>query len=274
MQRPSIPDFFDILGRVMRLCRDNGKKFTDAGRLDEIQRLLWDSRYRRVNPQGLFHLYAAKPLDRVGDSVVLVTSHVDCAASISRCFCEDAGNDLLRGTFDNAATNAAVLSLMLEDALPDRVLVAFTGDEEENSRGIAQAVNFLRSGGIDLDLAVVLDVTDMGWDEHAGFTVENDFWDAARGGEVIERIERLESEWRFVPEDPDGIPSYVPRERVIYEVAQPDESWELDDMDVPCFSLCLPVKGNMHSDRGVLARRASFAAYRAALKAILGGERL
>ena len=176
MCRQSIPDLFAILDQVMRLCRDNGQRFTNTARLDVIQRLLWNSRYRRVNPQGLFHLYATRPLDQMNRPVVLVTSHVDCAAGISRCFCEDAGNNLLRGTFDNAATNAAILSLMLEGSLPDCVLVAFTGDEEEDSHGITETVHFLRSRRIDIELAVVLDVTDMGWGERAGFTVENNWF--------------------------------------------------------------------------------------------------
>lgn len=33
-----------------------------------------------------------------------------------------------------------------------------------------------------------------------------------------------------------------------------DESWEYDGLGVRCFSLCIPVKGEMHSDEGVLAR--------------------
>ncbi len=138
-------DVLSILNRLMCLNRDNGQQFTQTDRLDEIQRLLWDSRYRRVNPQGLFHLYAKCPLDQIAGNVVLVSSHVDCESGISRCFCEDAGGGLLRGTFDNAATNAAVLSLMLDDTLSNAVLVAFTGDEEEESRGIVEAVRFLES---------------------------------------------------------------------------------------------------------------------------------
>ena len=106
-------DVFPLLERVMRLCRDNGQRFTRTDRLDEIQRLLWDSQYRRVNPQGLFHLYAKRSIEEIEGPVVLVSSHVDCENGITRCFCEDAGNGLLRGTFDNAATNAAILSLML-----------------------------------------------------------------------------------------------------------------------------------------------------------------
>ena len=267
-----MPDLFAILDRVMRLCRDDGRKFTVTDRLDEIRQLLRNSRYQLVDHRGLFRLYAARPLDRVAGPVVLVTSHADCAAGISRCFCEDAGEGMLRGTFDNAATNAAILSLMLEGSLPDSVLVAFTGDEEAASRGIAETVRFLRSERLDIGYAVVLDVTDMGWIEHAGFTVENNFWNDSLGAEVIERIGRLNAEWRFVPENPEDIPSYVPRERVIPEEAEPDESWELDELDVPCFSLCLPVFGPMHSDRGVLAARTSFAAYCRALESVLGGR--
>ena len=262
-------DIFTILDQIMRLNRDDGQRFTKTDRLDEIQRLLWDSRYRRVNPQGLFHLYAKRPLDRLEEPIVLVSSHADCEAGITRCFCEDAGDGLLRGTFDNAATNAAALSLMLEDTLPDTVLVAFTGDEEEDSHGVIQTVRFLRSQRVKINMAVVLDVTDMGWREHAGFTVENNFWDDARGRRVIERVAHVPAEWRFVPEDPDDVPSYVPPERVIPVEAEADESWDLDELDVPCFSLCLPVEGDMHSDRGVLARRASFYAYRSALASIL-----
>lgn len=267
-----MPDIFTILKQIMRLCRDDGERFTDTGRLDEIRRLLQDSRWRRVNPQGLFHLYAARLLDELRGPVVLVTSHADCAPGITRCFCEEAGEGLLRGTFDNAATNAVILSLMLEGALPENVLVAFTGDEEAGSRGIVGTVRFLRSRKIGIDLAVVLDVTDMGWEERATFTVENDFWDDASGKRVIERLGKLSEEWRFVPEDPENIPPYVPPERVIPCESEPDESWTLAEMGIPCFSLCLPVRGFMHSDRGVLARRSSFTAHRAALAALLGGR--
>lgn len=266
-------DVFPLLERVMRLCRDNGQRFTRTDRLDEIQRLLWDSQYRRVNPQGLFHLYAKRSIEEIEGPVVLVSSHVDCENGITRCFCEDAGNGLLRGTFDNAATNAAILSLMLEGSLPEAVVVSFTGDEEADSHGVIETVRFLQSKQLGIDMAVVLDVTDMGWNEGARFTVENNFWDEAHGRRVIELARQSAVEWRFVPEDTDDIPPYVPSERVIHIEAEADESWELDELGVPCFSLCLPVKGNMHSDSGVMAVKDSFASYCAAIKAVLSGIR-
>lgn len=264
-----MPDVFSILDQIMRLNRDDGRRFKRTDRLDEIQRLLWDSSYRRINPQGLFHLYAKRPLDQITGPISLVSSHVDCEVSISRCFWKDTGDGLLRGTFDNAATNAAILFLMLEGTLPESVLVTFTGDEEEGAHGINETVRFLRSKNMEIDSAVVLDVTDRGWKEHVGFTVENDFWDDAWGRRVIERVSRLPAEWRFVPVDPDDIPTYVPRERVIPVEADEDESWDLDEADIQCFSLCLPVNGDMHSDHGVLAEKSSFPIYCDALKAVL-----
>jgi hypothetical protein len=265
-------DVFDILGLIMRLNRDNGHRFTRTDRLDEIQRILLNSPYRRVNQYGLFHLYAKHPIDQLAGPVVLVSSHVDCEKGISRCFWEETEDGLLRGTFDNAATNAAVLSLMMDEVLPDHVLVSFTGDEEEDSHGIIETVKFLRSRNVEIRFAVVLDVTDMGWKERADFTVENNFWDDALGSRIIERIGKVPMEWRFVPEDPDDIPDYIPPARVVAHEAEADETWDLDELDVPCFSLCLPVNGDMHGDCGVLARKDSLVCYCNALAAVLAAR--
>ena len=263
------PRVLSVLKRIMRLCRDDGEIFTVTDRLDEIQSLLSGSPYGLVNAGGLFRLFAKSPLKEIEGPVILVSTHVDCEAGISRCFCEDAGDDLIKGTLDNAATNAAIVFLMQEGALPDNVLVAFTGDEERGSRGASETVEYLRSIGLTVEMAVVLDVTYMGWDEGADFTVENNFWQEVQGRCVIEKVKTLDAKWRFVPEDTDNIPTYVPKERVIACEAEADESWEYDEIGVPCFSLCLPVRGEMHSDSGCVARRESFAEYCAALSAIL-----
>ena len=53
--------------------------------------------------------------------------------------------------------------------------------------------------------------------------------------------------------------------RVALVPAMPDETWEYDEMGVPCFSLCVPVKGDMHSGEGVLMRKESFGRYVEAL---------
>lgn len=263
------PRVLSVLKRIMRLCRDDGEKFTVTDRLDEIRQVLSGSPYWLVNRDGLFHLYAAHPIEEIKGPVLLVSTHADCEANITKCFCEDIGNGFLKGTFDNAATNAAILSLMLEGSLPDNVLVAFTGDEERNSEGALETVEYLRLIGLTVEMAVVLDVTYTGWDEGADFTVENNFWQGIQGRRVIEKVKLLNAKWRFVPEDLNDVPAYVPPELVASEEADEDESWKYDETGVPCFSLCLPVKGSMHSNAGVLARKDSLAKYCAALKAIL-----
>ena len=57
--------------------------------------------------------------------------------------------------------------------------------------------------------------------------------------------------------------------RIIDEEAEPDESWEYDDCEQICFSLCLPTKGEMHSDEGILARVISFRRYTEVLERML-----
>ncbi len=268
--------FLDLLDQINIMSRDNGKKFTDTGRLDVIRDLLWDTPYRRVNAQGLFHLYAQKPLDRIEGKMILVSSHVDCQVGITKCSWKEKDSDLLRGTFDNSLTNAAILYLMRKGDLPDNVAVAFTGDEEEDSHGARQAVKYLKALGKWFGV-MVLDVTDMGFQEKLHISVENDFWTEGVGRQVISLMQKLEAEdgirWAYVPSDPDGVPAFVPREKNLGEEAEADESWAYDEKGIPCFSLCIPVEGNMHRNAGVLVFRESIRGYCAALECILKAVR-
>lgn len=258
-------DFLELLERLSVPNRDNGVRFTETDRFDAINALLWNSRYRRINPDGLFFLYAAKPLDEICDPV-LISSHIDCV--MPRLFSREQDQDLLLGTYDNSITNAGILWLMLENALPDNVLVAFTGDEERSSHGAAQLVRYLTDQNKKPAVTLVLDVTDMGWEDGADFTVENNFWSDGLGHRVVGAAEATGACWKFVPSDVDEIPSFVEPSLVIAEEATEDESWEYDEYDWNCFSLCLPVDGPMHSSAGVLARKAGVQAYIQALRNI------
>ena len=264
----------ETLAKISLLNRDDGYYFTDTSRLDAISRCLEDSRYSRANKEGLFHLYTPKPLDSLNEPVVVISSHADCADSITRCFSELLPDGLMRGTFDNAITNAALLNLMLEGKLPGNVLAAFTGDEEKYSRGAADLMAFADKEGLRIRYIIVLDVTDMGWQEEADFTIENNFWRRLFGKSVAETAEASGYEWMFAASDPDRIPSYIDRKHLLPFKAEADESWEYDEHEAECFSLCLPVLGNMHSDEGVYARKKSFERYTDILSriSIIGGE--
>ena len=260
----------DVLERLSVLNRDDGFRFTNTERLDAIASLLRGSAYSKVETNGLFHLYSSKPVKTIKEPVLIVSSHVDCQKNITKCFLSTGySSDTILGTFDNAITNASIVYLMLYGNLPGNVLVAFTGDEEENGHGALDLARFIEKNHLDVLNIFVLDVTEEGWDTEADYTIENDFWHDDFGKKVVELAEQSECRWNFVPEDPDDIPNYVPEEVIIHVEAYDDESWDYDEEDLPCFSFCLPTKGNMHSNDGILARVNSFECYTEMLRMML-----
>ena len=159
----------------------------------------------------------------------------------------------MRGTFDNSFGNAAVLWNMIQDRLPDNVVVAFTGDEESDSQGAVQAVVALGQMGCEVAAALVLDVTNEGWESGALFTIENDLGiDILTGYNIISSLEQYGGRFAFKHN------------------AEPDESWDYADCGVPCFTLCVPVGGELHGDAGVLLRKESATEYCNVLSLLAG----
>ena len=238
----------ELLNAVTVDCKDNGKEFTVTDRGAVIERLLEGSAYRLIARESLALLYAKRELV-AGDRVVLVSSHVDCL--YNACFCNDEGG-CFRGTFDNSFGNAAILSLMLGGLLPDNVVVAFTGDEERDSQGAVQTVLALGRMQCEIKFALVLDVTNTGWDSGASFALENDLAvDLLTAHKIVGAVDALGEEYAFKHN------------------AEPDESWDYNDYGIPSLSLCVPVKGELHGDAGVLLRKESMFPYRKALLAVL-----
>lgn len=261
---------YDILSRVTVMNRDDKVRFTISDRLDVISSLLWDSKYRRINPDGLFNLYSQKPItDLRNKPVIIVSTHVDCEYNITHCFSKRVENNLLLGTYDNAITNAATLSVMLNDNLHDNVIFAFTGDEEYGSTGSTQLVEYLNKNQINVLHIFVLDVTDMAWDIEADYTIENDLWKEEMGKRIINIAESLPYKWRFVPSEPDDIPEYIKPSVIIYQEAAEDESWDYDEHGFSSCSFCLPTLGDMHSNNGIQARYSALEKYTDTLKELL-----
>ena len=233
-------DFFDILQTVTVGCKDNGKCFTVTDRVAVIEQMLEQTDYKLIGRQPLALLYAKREV-REGDRVLLISSHIDCV--YGSCFCNDE-DDCMRGTFDNSFTNAALLWNMLQDRLPDNVVVAFTGDEEKDSQGAVQTVVALGQMGCEVATALVLDVTNEGWESGALFTLENDLGiDILTGYNIISSLEQYGGRFAFKHN------------------ALPDESWDYADYGIPSLSLCVPVGGELHGDAGVLLRKESVLEY-------------
>lgn len=264
----------NLLEQVNVLCRDNGKKFLkeQSPRIEIIKEKLATTSYE-CTEGDLYLLYHKKPLAEYGADAILISSHIDCVEDdMTQCFSKVKSKNKLLGTYDNSITNTAVMQLMLEDSLPDNVMVAFTGAEERDSLGATQVTKLLHNNGVKFK-GMILDVTYEGWKDKADFTIENNFWDAALGRKVIAAVDKKSSTWLFVSSDPYNVPVYVPEERVAkgrksgrVKEALPDESWQYDEQHIKCFSLCLPVHGEMHSNDGVKARISSLFEYIETLK--------
>ncbi|MBR5478239.1 MAG: M28 family peptidase [Bacteroidaceae bacterium] len=236
----STQDFFDILQTVTVDCKDNGECFTVTDRVAAIEQMLEQTDYKLIGRQPLALLYSKREV-REGDRVLLISSHIDCV--YGSCFCNDE-DDCMRGTFDNSFTNAALLWNMLQDRLPDNVVVAFTGDEEKDSQGAVQTVVALGQMGCEVATALVLDVTNEGWERGALFTLENDLGiDILTGYSIISSLEQYGGRFAFKHN------------------ALPDESWDYADYGIPSITLCVPVGGELHGDAGVLLRKESALEY-------------
>lgn len=231
-------DFSTLLKEVTVDSKDDGRQFQVLDRVEAIRSLLSQTDYQLLHQGRLFLLYGKRPV--AGEPVVLISSHIDCV--YSRCFCEE-DEAYYKGTFDNSLTNAAVLYNMLTSRFHENVLIAFTGDEEKDSEGCHELIEYLFSQqGCEVSFTLVTDVSNVGWDEEVPFSVENDL-----GIDLFtahQLVEWLEPYWF----------SFV-------HYAEPDESWDYNSVHIPCLTLCTPVKGDLHHDDGVVVRKSSIPVY-------------
>lgn len=239
--------YADLLSELTVDSKDNGLCFQIKDRLDKIRSLLMNSSYTIVW-EGNLSLVYAKAGAGTKEYKALISTHIDCV--YTRCFFKDADECHWTGTFDNSATNAAVIDLMLQDALDTSVIIAFTGDEEKSAKGAVEVMRYLSGSSCQIDHAVVLDVTNEGWEDEAMFTIENDRgFDILAGYQIVGLLQESGYPCNFLHK------------------AEPDETWEygkgLPDAlpDLPCLSLCLPVEGDMHGEAGVRLRKTSILPY-------------
>lgn len=243
-------NYSDFLTQLTVDSKDNGSVFTNDTRKKVIKQLLLHSNYEVLHEGDLSLIYRKREWQSGADSK-LISSHIDSV--YSQCFVETAP-DGWKGTFDNSATNAALIEQMLNDQLNAQTLIAFTGDEELNAGGAKEVMHFLAEAKITPTWALILDVTNEGWDDAVCYTIENDFgFDILTGYQLVALLQEAEIPCVFVHH------------------AEPDESWEYRKglaeklSAIPCLTLCLPVSGDMHADQGVLLRAGDIAPYQEVL---------
>ncbi|MBP3823197.1 MAG: hypothetical protein J6I36_07245 [Bacteroidaceae bacterium] len=231
----------DLLNSVTVDCKDNGMNFTTTYRLQAIEKLLSNTDYQLLYKGNLCYIYGKTQIRNL--SVILVSSHVDCVYN-HLFFQEINDQQMFKGTFDNSLTNACVLYDMIHKKMNDNVIVAFTGDEEENGGGVYEVIRTLRKWNTHVAMTIVLDITEEGWTQQQHFTIENDLGiDIVTGHIIVEKLDKYRNMFGYIHD------------------SEPDESYDYDEEDIPCFSLCIPTLGDMHGEEGVLVRSASMLTY-------------
>ena len=253
----------DLVENLTVPSQDDGRQFVRRERIIEISRRLEDAPYARLGNEPLALVWRHRDL-RTDAPFVLLSTHVDSVYLRYSCV---VGEREIRGTLDNSATNAVALHLMLAGSLDPQVVVAFTGDEEEDCQGADAALSCCSGLGEVPglpEMVVTLDLTE----ERFGmspFTVENYF---RRKGTPRTRLrfDSKKSLKAFIAEKLPGMdPAFIPD-------AEPDESWQYDEHDLNCFSLCLPCRclgADMHDEVGVVVRRDDATAHARALVELL-----
>ena len=248
-----------ILERIAVRGEDDGEKFTNTARVDAIADCLKESSWKLYHDGDLAKIYTrcdfnpAKP-------VVVVSSHVDMVAR--RCYVKCDG-ELWKGSFDNLITNAVIVACIKENAFNGNVMVAFTGDEEADDGfgGADEVAETLSEKGISVKHVVVTDMTEEGWDDKKAFTIEN-----VLPEDDESRQQKMAKSLKEAVAGIDDNPC------VIVD-GKPDEAWEYDEYDLPCCSVCMPCKGEMHSEEGVEIRGAGIKAYAEAIVAVIRESR-
>ncbi len=269
-----------------RVTRDNMEHFTDTSRLDYIREQLRESDYEVLCETPLSVIYKKKNVV-LPEKIVLISSHVDCVDEIKKPNFKITKKGNYKGTFDNAATNAAVLIAMLEQRLEDNVLVSFTGDEEDDSDGAKQVMKYLENLKKKV-IAVTLDVTfDLETEEdeerttyqYASYTIDNlcnntnekiakNLFQTANELGIPFMVTRAYGKKDYFASGESEIPDYYDKKLEVKDPAYEDEAviYYKNKACIASFSLCLPTDDvvedyNMHSDELIKIKRKSFLNY-------------
>ena len=235
-----IMEILQLIQKVTVDCKDNQRVFTSKERIKVIKTLLETTSYHPLYEGKLCYIFGKKSVK--GQSTVLISSHIDCV--YDRLFYKDHSTEHIQGTFDNSLTNACVLKNMLDDIFQDNVIVAFTGDEEEDGKGAQEVVNMLSQWNTNISTAMVLDLSEEGWERECPFTIENDLGiDIFKAHHIVEILKPYRDIMGFVHD------------------SEPDEAWDYDEFEIPSFTLGFPIWGDMHDEDGVLARKSSLPIY-------------
>ena len=249
-------------------------------KLSEIETQLKDSGYVQKYHR-IARVYSKKPLEEMKGKVVVLSTHIDTHPLIRHPFCdtdpdlasyvsgyeesysegtmeedfekvnlsylqkvEEKCGPLYVLTGDNALTNHAAVELLLSGNLPENVIVAFTGNEEQSSKGAEGVAKMIAEFYPKLSPSyITLDVTDCCHIKNYDVSVECRYDHKKLAKKIRKRMS----------DSPYRIKYYK-------DNLTRDETDTYVDF-APAVSICIPVEGEMHSDLGVFVVKKSLEKY-------------
>jgi hypothetical protein len=261
----------NILRFVNCPCSDDGRKFVETKRIKVIKKFLKNSGYILMKDDGLSLIYCKENFfDNL--RTILISCHID--SLYEKYFYEEYSDSEIIGSFDNSICNAIILKLMTEKVLPVNVIVAFTGNEENDCKGVDDTVNYLMSKKKlwdDLELVISLDVTSEGYKNHS-FTIENFFIDSSPSDHSKLHFNTKDDFKKYLEK---VLKVFFPNRNIQFipdDKADADESWQYDEYCLNCFSFCIPSKPHpdnedsetsdwMHHNKGIIIKKKSIKEY-------------
>ena len=216
-------DIFEILKKTTVNCLSSSTKFTNTERIEAIAELLKEGPYKLIHDGKLAKIYSKKDCDK---KIKIISTHIDCV-KYKEFFARKIENDMYEGIFDNAMTNAIIVKAMRDDVLGSNVLVAFTGDEERNSRGVDEVVKFVKDEGYEVKLTIAADTTFENFMPES-LTLENFSPNTVEFESIVEKYANI-------------VRTICTNVKVVNsDDADPDEFCQYDEHDFRAFTLCIP----------------------------------
>ena len=190
---------------------------------EAIKEFLSDTSYRCIEEDG-FLLFHKKDFSDYKSGMRLVSVRLE--------HCEKAGI-------------AAIICLMKKQELPDPVMIAFLKNTDEKRQAIHNLVKLLKKTKKTYR-AMVLDLTNTGWEECCDFTVENCYLTQRMYKKMVSALHGNGRRWKIIPQDKQMLKGILFSDKYFTTNAPRGKDCDYyQECGVNCFSYCLPVEGEI-----------------------------
>ena len=140
---------------------------------------------------------------------------------------------------------ASLICLMQKNELPDSIMVAFLKNPDEKKQGIKNLVKLLKKTKKTYR-AIVLDITNTGWEESCDYTVENCYLTGRMYKNLVSVLHMKGRRWKIIPQDRQMLKGILFDDKYFTTNAPRGKDCDYyQEFGVNCFSYCLPTQGEI-----------------------------